>query len=105
MITGIGFYIKIKVRSSKLRCKGTPLVIIVILSIIIAALKIGDILTYSLVPFILYIVYRLISRFKTAWAMRKDFVVSMLSLNISGAYDNVPHERLLYILRAKGFPE
>jgi hypothetical protein len=37
--------------------------------------------------------------------MRRDFVVSMLSLDISGAYDNVPHERLLYILRAKGFPE
>jgi len=42
---------------------------------------------------------------KTAWAMRKDFVVSMLSLDISGAYNNVPHERLLYILRAKGFLE
>ena len=42
---------------------------------------------------------------KSAWAMRRDFVVSMLSLDISGAYDNVPHERLLYILRAKGFPE
>jgi len=42
---------------------------------------------------------------KSAWAMRRDFVVSMLSLDISGAYDNVPHERLLYILRAKGFLE
>jgi len=40
---------------------------------------------------------------KTAWAMRKDFVVLMLSLDISGAYNNIPHERLLYILRAKGF--
>ena len=29
----------------------------------------------------------------------------MLSLDISGAYENVPHERLLYILRVKGFPE
>ena len=29
----------------------------------------------------------------------------MLSLDISGAYDNVPHDRLLYILRTKGFPE
>jgi len=29
----------------------------------------------------------------------------MLSLDISGAYNNVPHKRLLYILRAKGFPE
>jgi len=37
--------------------------------------------------------------------MRRDFVVLMLSLNISGAYNNVPHKRLLYILRVKGFPE
>jgi len=37
--------------------------------------------------------------------MRKDFVVLMLSLDISGAYNNVPHKRLLYILRAKGFLE
>jgi len=37
--------------------------------------------------------------------MRRDFVVLMLSLDISGAYDNVPHKRLLYILRVKGFPE
>jgi len=42
---------------------------------------------------------------KTAWAMRKDFIVLMLSLDISGAYNNIPYERLLYILRAKGFPE
>jgi len=42
---------------------------------------------------------------KTAWAMRKDFIVLMLSLDISGAYNNIPHKRLLYILRAKGFPE
>jgi len=40
---------------------------------------------------------------KTAWAMQKDFIVLMLSLNISGAYDNIPHKRLLYIFRAKGF--
>ena len=42
---------------------------------------------------------------KSAWAMRRDFIVSMLSLDISGAYNNVPYERLLHILRAKGFPE
>jgi len=42
---------------------------------------------------------------KTTWAMRKDFVVLILSLDISGAYNNVPYKRLLYILRAKGFPE
>jgi len=42
---------------------------------------------------------------KTIWAMRKDFIVLMLSLDISGAYNNIPYKRLLYILRAKGFPE
>ena len=47
----------------------------------------------------------LASTIKTAWAIQKDFVVLMLSLDISGAYDNVPHERLLYILRTKGFLE
>jgi len=37
--------------------------------------------------------------------MQRDFVVLMLSLDISGAYNNIPYKRLLYILRAKGFPE
>jgi len=40
---------------------------------------------------------------KSAWAIRRDFVVLMLGLDINGAYNNMPHERLLYILRAKGF--
>ena len=35
--------------------------------------------------------------------MRKDFVVLMLSLDISGAYNNAPYKRLLYILRVKGY--
>jgi len=42
---------------------------------------------------------------KSAWAIRRDFVVLMLSLDISSAYNNIPYKRLLYILRAKGFPE
>jgi len=50
VITRIGFYIKVEVRGS------------LILSIAITTLKIGDILTYSPVPFILYMVYRPISR-------------------------------------------
>ena len=37
--------------------------------------------------------------------MRKDFIVLMLSLNISSTYNNVPYKRLLYILRVKGFLE
>jgi len=42
---------------------------------------------------------------KSAWAMRRDFIVLMLSLDISSAYNNIPYKRLLYILRAKGFLE
>ena len=44
---------------------------------------------------------------RTAWkGKRKNGnVVSMLSLDISGAFPNTSHERLLYILRRKGFPE
>jgi len=42
---------------------------------------------------------------KSIWAMRRDFIVLILNLDISGAYNNIPHERLLYILRVKGFLE
>ena len=55
---------------------------------------------FTLLAFIL-----LAATIKTAWAMRKDFIVLILSLDISDAYDNIPYKRLLYILRAKGFPE
>ena len=54
------FYIKIEVRSSLIFIL---LVIIVILSIAVTALKIRDILTYFLIPFILYMVCRPTSRF------------------------------------------
>ena len=40
---------------------------------------------------------------KTAWAIQKDFIVLMLSLDISGAYNNIPHKYLLYIFKIKGF--
>jgi len=65
VITRAGFYIKVEVRSSKPRYKGIPLVIVVvvIIGIAVAALKVGDILAYSLVPFVLCIVYRPTSRF------------------------------------------
>ena len=56
IITKIVFYIKIEVRSSLI-------FFTYILSITIAALKIKDILIYFLVPFILYIIYRLIYSF------------------------------------------
>ena len=62
MITKIGFYIKIEVKNPKLCYKGIPLVII-ILSIAVAALKIGNILIYPPVPFILCMVCRPTSSF------------------------------------------
>lgn len=40
----------------------------------------------------------------TAWKARPGCVVSMLSLDLSGAFDNVSHRRLLYILYYKGYP-
>ena len=56
MITKIGFYIKIEIKSSLI-------FFVCIFSITITALKIRDILIYFLVPFIFYTVYRLISSF------------------------------------------
>ena len=43
----------------------------------------------------------------TAWKgkRKKRNIVSMLSLDISGAYPNTSHERLLYVLQQKGFLE
>jgi len=32
--------------------------------------------------------------------MRMDFIVLMLSLNISGTYNNIPYKRLLYICKS-----
>jgi len=45
----------------------------------------------------------LIAQVKTAWGSGK-FVVSLLSLDISGAFDTVNSIRLLNILRKKGLP-
>src|SRR5213078_231381 len=42
---------------------------------------------------------------QTAWSSRKGCVISMLSLDISGAYDHVSTERLLWILKKKGLLE
>jgi hypothetical protein len=41
---------------------------------------------------------------QTAWKARPGCVVSMLSLDLAGAFDNVSHDRLLWILRQKGLP-
>ena len=40
----------------------------------------------------------------TAWKAKPGCVVSMLSLDLGGAFDNVSHERLLHIMRIAGFP-
>jgi hypothetical protein len=42
---------------------------------------------------------------QTAWSARPGCIVSMLSLDLAGAFDNVSHDRLLAILQAKGFPD
>ena len=77
MITKIWFYIKIEVKSPKFRYKGIPLVI-VILNITVAALKIGDILIYSPVPFILYMVCKPTSRFTAYKALFALIAVLMV---------------------------
>jgi hypothetical protein len=40
----------------------------------------------------------------TVWAKDEKLVASLLSLDISGAFDNVSHERLLHNLRIAGIP-
>ena len=68
-MTKIGFYIKIEIKSSLIffTC---------IFSITITALKIRDIFMYFSVPFILYIVYRLISSFTVYKALFTLIAVS-----------------------------
>ena len=63
MIAKIGFYIKVKVKSSLI------FFTIIILSIAVAALKIRYILIYFSVPFILYIIHKPTSRFTTYKAL------------------------------------
>lgn len=41
---------------------------------------------------------------ETAWKTRES-IVSVLGLDLAGAFDNVSWERLLWILRMKGFPD
>ncbi|KAI1007665.1 hypothetical protein K3495_g568 [Podosphaera aphanis] len=40
----------------------------------------------------------------TIWGKDKKKVASLLSLDISGAFDNVSHKRLIRNLREKGIP-
>ena len=41
---------------------------------------------------------------ETAWRARPGSVVSLLSLDLAGAFDNVPHQTLLATLKRKGLP-
>ena len=80
MITRIGFYIKIEIKSSLIffTC---------ILSITVTALKIRDVLIYFLVPFILYIICRLISSFtayKALFALIAVLTVRGVVLMVGG---------------------
>jgi len=80
VITKIGFYIEVEVKGS------------LILSIAITTLKIGDILTYSPVPFILCIVYRLISRsaaYKALFALITVLTVRGVVLSVRGVVSSV----------------
>ena len=45
-------------------------------------------------------IHNIINQIKMAWGKGKP-VVSLLMLDVSGAYDNVSHERLLHNLRKK----
>jgi len=80
VITRIGFYIKVEVRGS------------LILSITITTLKIGDILTYSPVPFILYMVCRPISRsavYKALFTLIAVLTVRGVVLLVRGVVSSV----------------
>ena len=81
MIARTGFYIKIEVRSSLI------FFTIIILSIAVTALKIRYILTYFLVPFVLYIIYRPISRFtiyKALFALITVLIIRGVMLSVRG---------------------
>ena len=47
----------------------------------------------------------LTSMVRTIWREQKGQVASLLSLDISGAFDTVVHERLVAIIRRLGFPD
>ena len=77
---------------SKLRYKDILLVIVILG---IAALKIGDILTYFSVPFILCVVCRLVSRFtayKTLFALVAVLTVRGVISSVRGVVSSVSIE-------------
>lgn len=49
-------------------------------------------------------IHMVMETISAAWKSSKDFVVSMLMLDVSGAFDNVNHQRLLHNLRKRRIP-
>ena len=47
----------------------------------------------------------LVEQVGAAWERDSDYVVSLLSMDVSRAFDRVPHPRLLQELRKAGIPE
>jgi retron-type reverse transcriptase len=47
----------------------------------------------------------LTEQIRTVWANDPSLVASMLSLDISGAFDNVSHERLIHNIRDARLPQ
>ena len=69
--------------------------VIVVVSIAVTALKIGDILTYFSVPFVLYMVYRPISRFaayKALFALIAVLTVGGVVSSVGGVVSSVSIE-------------
>ena len=40
----------------------------------------------------------------TVWGSGKQYVASLLSLDVAGVFDNISYERLLHNLKSKGVP-
>src|SRR6266567_4728708 len=86
IIIKIGFYIKIEVRGSLISLFN------IIFSITIAALKVRNILIYSSVPFVFYIVCRPISRFiiyKVLFALITVLIVRGVVSLVGGVVSSV----------------
>ena len=51
-----------------------------------------------------YAVYLLLEKIHAAWQIREEDVISLLMLIVSGAFDNVLYQRLVYCLRKRRIP-
>ena len=46
-----------------------------------------------------YVVHLLLEKIYASWQMGEEDIVSLLMLDVSGAFNNVLHHRLIYCLR------